>query len=170
VMVFSPDGRAFRGFWWYSGNEPKLPDGEWNGSRKSASVGSCPHWSGSVGGELTKTLSSTGRARVYGILFDLDSATIRPESKPVLDEVVASLKAEPTWQLTIEGHTDATGSAEHNRVLSQQRADAVKAHLVAAGIDAGRLKTAGFGASQPVADNATELGRSQNRRVELVRG
>ena len=169
VMVFSPDGRTFRGFWWYSGNEAKLPDGEWNGSRKSASVGSCPHWSGSVGGELTKTLSSTGRARVYGILFDLDSATIRPESKPVLDEVVASLKAEPTWQLTIEGHTDSTGSAEHNRVLSQQRADAVKAYLVAAGIDPARLQTAGLGASQPVAENATELGRSQNRRVELVR-
>ena len=169
VMVFSPDGRTFRGFWWYSGNEAKAPDGEWNGSKKSASVGSCPHWSGSVGGELTKTLSSTGRARVYGILFDLDSATIRPESKPVLDEVVASLKAEPTWQLTIEGHTDSTGSAEHNRVLSQQRADAVKAYLVAAGIDPARLQTAGLGASQPVADNATELGRSQNRRVELVR-
>jgi len=170
VMIFSPDGKAFRGFWWHSGNEARLPDGEWNGTKKSTAVGSCPHWSGSVSGELTKTLSSTGRARVYGILFDTDSATIRPESKPVLDEVVASLTAEPTWQLTIEGHTDSTGTAEHNRVLSQQRADSVKAYLVAAGIDPARLKTAGFGASQPVADNSTELGRSQNRRVELVRG
>jgi len=169
VMVFSPDGRAFRGFWWHSGAEAKLPNGEWNGTKKSATVGSCPHWSGSVGGELTKALSSTGRARVYGIQFDIDSATIRPESKPVLDEVVASLESEPDWQLTIEGHTDSTGTAEHNRDLSQQRADSVKAYLVAAGIDAGRLETAGFGASQPVADNATELGRSQNRRVELVR-
>jgi outer membrane protein OmpA-like peptidoglycan-associated protein len=169
VMVFSPDGRAFRGFWWHSGNEAKLPDGEWNGTKKSAAVGACPHWSGSVGGEITKTLTSAGRARIYGILFDVDSATIRPESKPVLDEVVASLAAQPGWQLTIEGHTDSTGSAEHNRVLSQQRADAVKAYLVAAGIDPTRLQTAGFGASQPVADNSTELGRSQNRRVELVR-
>ena len=169
VMVFSPDGASFRGYWWNSGNEAALPDGEWNGTKKSAAVGSCPHWSGSVSGELTKTLATAGRARLYGILFDLDSATIRPDSKPVLDEVVASLQAQPDWRLTIEGHTDATGSAEHNRVLSQQRADAVKAHLVAAGIDAGRLKTAGFGASQPVADNSTELGRSQNRRVELVR-
>jgi outer membrane protein OmpA-like peptidoglycan-associated protein len=169
VMVFSPDGKAFRGFWWRSGNETRLPDGEWNGTKTSAAVGSCPHWSGSVGGELSKTLSSTGRARVYGILFDTDSATIRPESKPVLDEVVASLKAEPTWRLTIEGHTDSTGAAEHNRVLSQQRAESVKAYLGAAGIDPMRLRTAGFGATQPVADNATELGRSQNRRVELVR-
>lgn len=169
VMVFTPDGKAFRGFWWRSGNEAKLPDGEWNGTKKSAAVGGCPHWSGSVSGELTKTLSATGRARIYGILFDLDSATIRPESKPVLDEVVASLKAEPTWQLTIEGHTDSTGAAEHNRVLSQQRAESVKAYLGAAGIDPARLQTAGFGATQPVADNSTELGRSQNRRVELVR-
>ena len=169
VMVFSRDGVTFRGFWWHAGNELKLPNGEWNGTKKSAAVGSCPHWSGSVSGELTKTLSSTGRARVYGILFDLDSATIRPESKQVLDEVAASLQAEPGWRLTIEGHTDSTGSAEHNRVLSQQRADAVKASLVAAGIDPARLATAGLGASQPVADNATELGRSQNRRVELVR-
>ena len=169
VMVFSPDGTAFRGFFWHSGNELKLPDGEWNGTKTSAAIGTCPHWAGSVSGELTKTLSSTGRARIYGILFDLDSAAIRPESKPVLDEVAASLESQPDWRLTIEGHTDSTGSAEHNRVLSQQRADAVKAFLVAAGIDAARLQTVGFGASQPVADNATELGRSQNRRVELVR-
>lgn len=169
VMVFSPDGTSFRGFWWHAGNEAKLPDGEWNGTKKAAAVGRCPHWSGSVSGELTKTLTSTGRARIYGILFDIDSATIRPESKPVLDEVVASLEGQPDWRLTIEGHTDSTGSAEHNRALSQQRADAVKAYLVAAGIDSTRLQTAGFGASQPVADNATELGRSQNRRVELVR-
>jgi len=169
VMVFSPDGKAFRGYWWHSGNEADLPDGAWNGTKRSAAVGSCPHWSGSVSGELTKTLSATGRARVYGILFDIDSATIRPESKPVLDEVVASLEAEPGWQLTIEGHTDSTGTADHNRTLSQQRADSVKAYLVAAGIEPARLQTAGFGSSQPVADNATELGRSQNRRVELVR-
>ena len=122
-----------------------------------------------MSGEITKTLSATGRARIYGILFDLDSATIRSESKPVLDEVVASLTAQPDWRLTIEGHTDSTGTAEHNRVLSQQRADAVKAFLVAAGIDEARLRTSGFGSTQPIADNATELGRSQNRRVELVR-
>jgi outer membrane protein OmpA-like peptidoglycan-associated protein len=169
VMVFALDGKSFRGFWWHSGNELSLPDGEWNGTKTSAAVGTCPHWSGSVGGELTRSLTATGRARIYGILFDIDSATIRPESRPVLDEVVGSLRAQPSWQLTVEGHTDSTGTAEHNRVLSQQRADSVKAYLVAAGIDASRLRTAGFGSAQPVADNASELGRSQNRRVELVR-
>lgn len=73
------------------------------------------------------------------------------------------------WKLTIEGHTDASGSAAHNQTLSEQRAAAVKAYLVGKGIDAARLNTAGFGASRPVAANASELGRAQNRRVELVK-
>jgi outer membrane protein OmpA-like peptidoglycan-associated protein len=78
-------------------------------------------------------------------------------------------KNEPGWKLVIEGHTDATGSDAHNQTLSQQRAESVKAYLVKAGVDGGRLKPTGFGESKPVADNATELGRAQNRRVELVR-
>jgi outer membrane protein OmpA-like peptidoglycan-associated protein len=168
-MVFAPDGKGFRGFWWRAGNEKKAPDGEWEGKKLSAEVGGCPHWAGSLGGEMKKKLLSEGRARVYGILFDLDSAVIRPESKPVLDEVLAVLKGETGWKVTIEGHTDATGSESHNLDLSQRRADSVKAYLVAGGIAVGRLLAQGLGESRPVADNATELGRSQNRRVELVR-
>ncbi len=169
VMVFASDGKSFRGYWWHQRNEKKAPDGRWDGKKIGAQVGGCPHWAGSVGGEVKKKLLSEGRARVYGILFDLDSATIRPESKPVLDDVLAVLKGEPGWKVTIEGHTDSTGSDSHNLELSQKRADSVKAYLVAGGIDAGRLGTKGFGESKPVADNATELGRAQNRRVELVR-
>jgi len=169
VMVFAPDGKSFRGYWWHGGNDKKAPDGEWQGKKISAEVGGCPHWSGSLGGEMKKKLLSEGRARVYGILFDLDKAVIRPESKPVLDEVLGVLKGEPGWKVTIEGHTDSTGGEGHNLTLSQQRADSVKAYLVAGGIAAARMLTKGFGAGKPVADNATELGRAQNRRVELVR-
>jgi outer membrane protein OmpA-like peptidoglycan-associated protein len=169
LMVFAEDGKSFRGYWWHLGNEKRAPDGEWQGTKVSGAVGGCPHWSGSLGGEVKKKLLSEGRARVYGILFDVDSAVIRPESKPVLDEVLGVLKDEPGWKVTIEGHTDSSGSDSHNLVLSQQRADSVKAYLVAGGIDGGRLKTKGFGAGKPVADNASELGRAQNRRVELVR-
>jgi OOP family OmpA-OmpF porin len=169
VMVFAPDGKSFRGYWWHGGNDKKAPDGEWQGKKLSAEVGGCPHWSGSLGGEVKKKLLSEGRARVYGILFDLDSANIRGESKPVLEEVLGVLKGEPGWKVIIEGHTDSTGNDSHNLTLSQQRADSVKAYLVAGGIDAGRLQTKGFGENKPVADNATELGRAQNRRVELVR-
>jgi OOP family OmpA-OmpF porin len=169
VMVFAPDGKSFRGYWWHGGNDKKAPDGNWQGKKISNAVGGCPHWSGSLGGEVKKKLLSEGRARVYGILFDIDSAVIRPESKPVIDEVLGVLKDEPGWKVTIEGHTDSTGNDSHNLTLSQQRADSVKAFLVAGDIDGGRLKTKGFGSGKPVADNASELGRAQNRRVELVR-
>jgi len=125
--------------------------------------------SGSVGGEVKKSLAASGRAVLHGILFDLDSATLRAESKPVLDEVVKLLAAEASWKLTIEGHTDASGAAAHNQTLSEQRAASVKAYLVSQGVDAARLTTAGFGSSRAVADNASELGRAQNRRVELVK-
>ena len=100
---------------------------------------------------------------------DLDSASLRAESRPVLDDVAAMLAGEPAWKLTIEGHTDASGSAGHNQTLSEQRAAAVRAYLVSHGVDAARLTAVGFGATKPVADNASELGRAQNRRVELVR-
>jgi outer membrane protein OmpA-like peptidoglycan-associated protein len=169
VMIFTPDGKSFRGFWWREGQEKNQPGGNWDGSKVSSQVGACPHWSGSLGGELKKQLASEGRARVYGILFDLDSATIKAESKPVLEEVLGLLKGEPSWKLTIEGHTDSTGISDHNLKLSLQRADAVKAYLLGAGITAARLQTRGFGSAKPVADNATEMGRAQNRRVELVR-
>lgn len=169
VFVFAPDGKSFRGFWWRDTDKGNAPHGAWDGTRVSSEVGGCPHWSGSVSGELRRGLSETGRARLYGILFDTDKATIRPESLPVLDEVVRMLGAEPEWKLTIEGHTDSTGTAAHNRALSEQRAASVKAYLVSKGIAAGRLATAGFGADRPVADNATGLGRAQNRRVELAR-
>lgn len=169
VMVFSPDGKSFRGYWWHLNNEKEAPSGSWDGTKISSEVGSCPHWSGSVGGELKKKLSDEKRARLYGILFDLDSDVIRPESRPVLDEVLGLLKDEPDWDLTIEGHTDSTGSETYNEILSQNRANAVAAYLALGGIKAERLKAKGFGESHPVADNSTELGRAQNRRVELVR-
>jgi outer membrane protein OmpA-like peptidoglycan-associated protein len=169
VMVFARDGKSFKGFYWNLNQERGTPAGSWDGKKISAEVGGCPHWSGSVGGELKKKLSTEKRARLYGILFDFNSATLRPESKPVLDELRGLLNQEPAWVLTIEGHTDAIGADAQNQTLSEKRAEAVKAYLVAGGIDTGRLKSAGFGESKPVAGNATELGRAQNRRVELTR-
>ncbi len=169
LMVFAEDGKSFRGYWWQEGRAEGEPSGEWNGTKISNQVGGCPHWSGSVGGEIRKQLNTQGRAKVYGILFDLDSAVIRVESEAVLDEMTAMLKSETEWALMIEGHTDSSGSAEHNLELSLKRAEAVKAYMVKSGIAAGRLACKGYGQSRPVADNTTELGRAQNRRVELVR-
>ena len=169
VFVFSLDGKSFRGYWWVDTDKARGPDGAWTGRRASADVGGCPHWSGSVGGQLRSDLAAQGRARLNGILFDTDSARLRAESLPTLDEVVRLLVSEPSWSVLIEGHTDSTSTAAHNQRLSEQRARSVLDYLAGKGVAVSRLSAAGFGQSRPVADNATELGRAQNRRVELVR-
>lgn len=101
--------------------------------------------------------------------FDTDKATIRPESAPTVAEVVTLLRQNPALRLAVQGHTDNAGTAAHNQRLSEARAQSVVAALTAAGIGAARLQAAGFGQTQPLADNATEAGRAQNRRVELVK-
>ena len=169
VMVFSPDGRKMFGLWWNEGNTSSA-GGQWNGTRKSATVGTCPHWSGGAQEQMTKDLAELGRTRIYGINFDSDSDVLRDESKPTLDRIAALLKAQADWKLTIEGHTDSTATAAHNQQLSQRRAEAVKAYLQKTGIEGARLKAVGLGATKPVAGNETEIGRAQNRRVELVKG
>lgn len=169
VFVFAPDGKSFRGYWWRDTDKGNRAAGEWSGTRSSADVGGCPHWSGSVGGQLKKDLAAQGRARLYGILFDTDSARLKAESLPTLDEVVRLLAGEPSWSLVIEGHTDSTSTAAHNQKLSEERANSVKTYLTGKGVAAARLSAVGYGQSRPVADNSTELGRAQNRRVELVR-
>ena len=122
-----------------------------------------------MGGQLKNDLAGQGRARLYGILFDTDSARLKAESLPTLDEVVRVLTGEPSWSVLVEGHTDSTSTAAHNQTLSEQRAKSVLNYLTGKGVAASRLSAAGFGQSRPVADNATELGRARNRRVELVR-
>lgn len=169
VMVFAEDGNSFNGFWWYKDREGDAPSGTWDGQKKSDEVIGCPHWAGSMGGELEASLAQYNRARVYGILFDFSSDEIKAESEPVLREVADILAKNPGWNLIIEGHTDSIDTEEFNLDLSRRRAASVKSYLVNLGIEAGRLETEGYGESRPVADNATELGRAQNRRVELVR-
>jgi OOP family OmpA-OmpF porin len=105
----------------------------------------------------------------HGINFDVDKTTIKPESMGTLNMIVNVMKANPDVKFEVGGHTDNTGSADHNLQLSQQRADAVKAQLITMGIDASRLSTKGFGDSKPVADNSTPEGKANNRRVEFVR-
>lgn len=168
VMVFSPDRQQLFGLWWHQGDNGA--GSWWNGTRKSDTVGTCPHWAGGPQQQMARDLATTGRTRLYGINFDSDSAVLRDESKPTLDRVAALLKENAGWKLTIEGHTDATSTAAHNQQLSQQRAEAVKAYLQAAGIDAARLQAVGLGSTKPVASNDSAIGRAQNRRVELVKG
>jgi outer membrane protein OmpA-like peptidoglycan-associated protein len=119
---------------------------------------------------LTGSVSVNGEQRFTfdKLNFATDSATIAPESQGSLNELGQILGACTTTRVRIAGYTDSTGDAAHNKVLSEQRAQAVKAALVGFGIDAARLDAAGFGPDNPVASNATEEGRAQNRRTELV--
>lgn len=117
--------------------------------------------------ELAKRLAAFGSAPLY-IHFDTNKSDIRPDARPAMAQVVALMKAQPALKLSIEGHTDNVGQDAANLVLSQARAGAVVAAVVAQGIDASRLRSTGHGASRPVADNATASGRALNRRVELV--
>jgi outer membrane protein OmpA-like peptidoglycan-associated protein len=120
--------------------------------------------------EVEQQLAQTGHADIYGIYFDFDKATPRPESAPVLKEIAQALNDNPNWKLQIEGHTDNVGGDSYNLNLSDERAQGVMQSLVAQyGITAGRLSSKGFGATQPKATNDTPEGRALNRRVELVR-
>lgn len=120
--------------------------------------------------QIEQSLSQSGRAEVHGIYFDFASATIRPESEPVLKEIAQALSDNPQWRLSVEGHTDNVGGDNYNLELSNRRAKAVKLALVERyHMAADRLTTEGFGASRPKETNDTLEGRARNRRVELVR-
>jgi outer membrane protein OmpA-like peptidoglycan-associated protein len=105
---------------------------------------------------------------LYGIYFDSDSATLKPESGKALGEILAVLEAKPSLNLLVAGYTDSTNTDVYNLRLSQKRAEAMVSWLFTHGIAASRLSSKGFGTSQPIADNATAVGRGLNRRVELV--
>ena len=106
------------------------------------------------------------------IEFDVNSATLRPESRPLLEELGAAL-GDPLLadaNVSINGHTDASGAADYNLELSYRRAESVRAYLVeVAGLDPERLEPRGFGEAVPLDDNATAAGRQLNRRVEIER-
>ena len=119
---------------------------------------------------VVRALTASGRVSTQGILFDVNSDRIRGESTPTLKEIGEMLAQHVDLKLTIEGHTDNTGTATGNQALSERRAAAVRQYLIDTfKIDGGRLNSAGFGATRPVASNDTPVGRQNNRRVDLVK-
>ncbi len=102
------------------------------------------------------------------VRFATGKFTVLKASYGLLDQVAQALKDNPKMRIRIEGNTDNVGSEKMNLILSRKRADAVKGYLIKKGIDLKRLETAGYGPTQPIASNKTELGRSRNRRTDFV--
>jgi len=102
------------------------------------------------------------------VLFDINSAEVKSEAYPMLQEAVLIMKKNPDLKVEVDGHTDSTGTAAYNMTLSVKRAEAIKDHFVNNGVDPNRLTTKGFGITNPAASNDTKAGRAKNRRVELT--
>jgi OOP family OmpA-OmpF porin len=117
--------------------------------------------------DTSKPVDSTTWFNFDRLVFDTGKATLQPSSQEQLSNVAAILKAYPSVHVKVGGYTDNTGDAAANKKLSTDRARNVKDALVAAGVDAARLESEGYGDMHPVADNSTEDGRAQNRRIAL---
>jgi OmpA-OmpF porin, OOP family len=118
--------------------------------------------------KLLDELNKNGFIALY-INFDTGKWDLKADGQATVREIVAMLKGAPALKIAIEGHTDNVGQPAANKTLSENRAKAVMAAIVAGGIDAKRLSAAGFGQERPVADNRSDEGRAKNRRVELVK-
>ena len=121
-----------------------------------------------TGVDVTETPEGDGiLVNLPDVTFAVDSATVSPAMRAVLDDVAQSMITYPNSLIDVMGHTDSTGSAQYNLDLSRRRAESVANYLVSRGVSRARIETLGYGEDYPIADNATEAGRAQNRRVEI---
>lgn len=131
----------------------------------------CPDVAGSATNQGCPEMKEEDKKKiefaVRNIQFETSKATLKAGSPKILDEVASILKAYPYYNVSIEGHTDDVGDAAKNQALSEARAKTAMDYLISKGIDAKRLKSAGYGETKPKADNKTAEGRAENRRVEF---
>lgn len=119
--------------------------------------------------KLYDKLIQDGKIVTNGIRFDVNKATIRPESMGIINEIAKLMKEHPEIIISVEGHTDSDGETTFNQSLSERRAEAVMNELVRLGIDGTRMTSKGFGESAPIDTNNTPEGKANNRRVEFVK-
>jgi outer membrane protein OmpA-like peptidoglycan-associated protein len=120
------------------------------------------------GVDVTQTPDGTGiLLNLPDVTFAVNSTTITPSFRATLDSVAQSLATYPSSLVDVMGHTDSTGSDSYNLDLSRRRAESVADYLTMRGVSRARLATIGYGEQYPIADNTTESGRMQNRRVEI---
>lgn len=121
-----------------------------------------------LGTPVDETGCSRVLATLKGVNFKFDSATLTSEARSILDNAVATIKANRSEDIVIEGHTDSTGTDSYNMGLSKRRADSVMNYLSSKGVSSSRMRTVGKGESSPVAPNDNAAGRRLNRRVEVI--
>jgi outer membrane protein OmpA-like peptidoglycan-associated protein len=121
------------------------------------------------GKKLYDRVMADGKFVTRGILFDVNNATIKPESMGVLNKVAEMMQKHPDLNFSIEGHTDSDGADDYNQSLSEERATSVKEALISLGIEKNRMQIKGLGESVPVSDNDSPEGKANNRRVEFIK-
>src|SRR5690606_2226855 len=119
-------------------------------------------------GNVTETDRGLMMTFESDVLFPINSSYLTEQAKIALLEFVEVVKDHPTANIQVDGHTDATGTAEYNKWLSDKRATSVKVFLGSAGISSNRIATQGYGLEKPVDTNSTSEGRQKNRRVEIT--
>jgi OmpA-OmpF porin, OOP family len=147
-----------------------IPDGDNDGVNDEEDK--CPAKAGTEANQgcpqIDKAIIDKINYAAKNVFFASGSAKLLPKSYKALDEAIKLLKDDESLMVDIDGHTDASGKAEKNQLLSEQRATAVKAYLVSKGISEDRLKATGYGSAKPVADNKTAAGKAKNRRTEMA--
>ena len=156
-------------------DEDGCPDPDNDGDGIADADDKCPNEAETVNGiddddgcpDLIRVESGQIRT-LEPIFFEYNRAKIQPRSEPMLMEMATLIKSRADLgRISIEGHTDDRGAAAYNLKLSQERAEAVRSFLIAAGVEAERLEAHGFGKTRPIDDNKTEAGRARNRRVDF---
>jgi len=117
--------------------------------------------------EVTRQEDSLLVTMAEAVLFDVNSAALKPQAQSSLSQMADVMVGYPDSTILVKGHTDSTGSEKHNQELSERRAKAVENYLIAKGVPDSRITAIGFGKTMPVASNDTAEGREKNRRVEI---
>lgn len=121
-----------------------------------------------TGVDVTQTADNQLKLNIPSdISFDINSAVIKPNLRPILDQFAQGLANQPNTEIRIIGHTDSTGSDAINNPLSVNRAASARNYLVSRGVSGQRIQIDGRGSHEPIADNYTEAGRAKNRRIEM---
>lgn len=153
-------------------NNPTAPNTVWTAPTQEGNVAATVTAQDNRGGTATGTvnLQVVRRATLMfeDVHFDFDRYNLRPDALKILDDAIAKLQANPTLNVTIEGHCDSIGTIEYNLALGERRANSVRDYLVSRGITMNRLRTVSYGEERPITDNNTAEGRAMNRRAHLA--